>query len=167
MMKKENDKNKNAGTGPLDSPCTCGECHCGDEKTAELEEQLKRTMADFINYKRRNEDAYKAAVLSGVGTAVNALLPSLDAIEAAEKMYKDEVIKRGLRDVMANFEKSLASLGIKKIKALGEEFNPELHNAVLREEKKGVKTGVITEELQAGYIMADKVIRYSVVKVSK
>lgn len=139
-----------------------------EEKIKELTEALQRERADSINLRRRVEedrsklgDIYKAAV-------VRDLLPALDnlerALKHAPKDLKDHDYVKGVQGVAKQFDKVLDELGVKKIKTVGEEFDPKYHEAVSVEEGDG-EIEVVCEELQAGYTLGDEVIRHAFVKV--
>jgi molecular chaperone GrpE len=133
-----------------------------------LTEALQRERADSTNLRRRTEeeksklgDFYKANVM-------RALLPALDnlerALKHAPKDLKDHDYVKGVQGVVKQFEKAMADLGVEKIKSEGEKFDPIYHEAVGMEEGDG-DTEVVAEELQAGYILGDEVIRHAFVKV--
>jgi molecular chaperone GrpE len=138
------------------------------EQVQELTEALQRERADSINLRRRVEEdrsklgeVYKAAV-------IRDLLPALDNLERAlkhtPKDLKDHDYVKGVQGVAKQFDKALEDLGVKKIKSVGEEFDPKYHEAVSMEEGEG-DIEVIAEELQSGYTLGDEVIRHAFVKV--
>jgi molecular chaperone GrpE len=138
------------------------------QKIGELTEALQRERADAENLRRRTEEEksrlggfYKAMV-------VQELLPALDNLERAfkhtPKELKDNEYIKGLSGVMKQFEQSFAQLGVKRIKTVGEVFDPRLHEAVHMEEGDGT-VEVVCEELQPGYTLGDEVIRHAMVKV--
>jgi molecular chaperone GrpE len=138
------------------------------QKIGELTEALQRERADAENLRRRTEEEksrlggfYKAMV-------VQELLPALDNLERAfkhtPKELKDNEYIKGLSGVMKQFEQSFAQLGVKRIKTVGEVFDPRLHEAVHLEDGDGT-VEVVCEELQPGYTLGDEVIRHAMVKV--
>lgn len=138
------------------------------QKISELTEALKRERADAENLRRRtNEEKmrlgefYKAMVVQG-------LLPALDNLERAfkhtPKDLKDNEYIKGIQGVMKQFEQSFTQLGVKRIKTVGEIFDPKLHEAVQMEDGDGT-VEVVCEELQPGYRIGDEVIRHAMVKV--
>lgn len=138
------------------------------QKISELTEALKRERADAENLRRRtNEEKmrlgefYKAMVVQG-------LLPALDNLERAfkhtPKGLKDNEYIKGIQGVMKQFEQSFTQLGVKRIKTVGEIFDPKLHEAVQMEDGDGT-VEVVCEELQPGYRIGDEVIRHAMVKV--
>jgi molecular chaperone GrpE len=139
-----------------------------EQKIGELTEALQRERADAENLRRRTDEEksrlgefYKAMV-------VQELLPALDNLERAfkhtPKELKDHEYIKGIQGVMKQFEQSFAQLGVKRIKTVGEVFDPRLHEAVHMEEGEGT-VEIVCEELQPGYKIGDEVIRHAVVKV--
>ena len=139
-----------------------------EQKIAELTEALQRERADALNVRRRaDEDRTRLASFYKV-MIVRDLLPALDNLERALKHTPKDLVGhnyiKGIDGVVKQFEQAFDELGVKKIKSVGEKFDPKLHEAVQMEEGKG-STEVITEELQPGYTMGDDVIRHAMVKV--
>jgi molecular chaperone GrpE len=139
-----------------------------EQKIEELTNALQRERADSINLRRRVEedrsklaDVYKSSV-------VRDLLPAIDnlerALKHAPKDLKDHDYVKGVQGVVKQFNKALEELGVKKIKAVGEEFNPKYHEAVGVEDGDG-DIEVVCEELQSGYQLGNEIIRHAFVKV--
>jgi len=139
-----------------------------EQKIGELTEALQRERADAENLRRRTQEEksrlgefYKAMV-------IQELLPALDNLERAfkhtPKELKDSDYVKGVQGVLKQFEQSFAQLGVKRIKTVGEVFDPRLHEAVHMEEGDGT-VEVVCEELQPGYLLGDEVIRHAMVKV--
>jgi len=139
-----------------------------EQKLAELTQALQRERADAENLRRRTDqekarlgEFYKAMV-------VQELLPALDNLERAfkhtPKELKDNDYVKGVQGVLKQFEQSFAQLGVKRVKTVGEKFDPRLHEAVHMEEGDGA-VEVVCEELQPGYTLGDGVIRHAIVKV--
>ena len=130
-------------------------------------DSLRRTQADFQNFKRRNQTARSDGYEEGAREAIAAILPSIDnlerAIDAAEKAGGNESFVEGVRMTLNMLTDGLKRFGFEEVPALGEEFDPELHNAVMRE--AGEEPGKILEVFQKGYRVKDKIIRYAMVKV--
>lgn len=139
-----------------------------EQKIAELTEALQRERADVINVRRRHDEQtanLKTIVRAGV---VRDLLPVIDNFERAlkhvpEDLKTNEYIK-GVQGVVKQFEKTLEDIGVHRIKTVGEVFDPVLHEAVSMEDGDG-STEVVSEELQAGYKIADEIIRHAMVRV--
>lgn len=134
----------------------------------DLTQALQRERADAVNLRRRHE-AELASLRTSVKAAVIAdLLPVIDNFERALKhvpadLQNNDYIK-GVQGVVRQFEKTLADMGVERIKTVGEHFDPKLHEAVSMEQGDG-QHEIITEELQAGYKLGDVVIRHAMVKV--
>jgi molecular chaperone GrpE len=139
-----------------------------EQKVGELTDALQRERADAQNLRRRTEEErsrlggfYKAMV-------VQELLPALDNLERAMKHtpkdLKDHDYVKGVQGVVKQFEQCFSQLGVKRIKTVGEVFDPRLHEAVHMEEGDGT-VEVVCEELQPGYTLGDEVIRHAMVKV--
>ncbi|HET9721575.1 MAG TPA: nucleotide exchange factor GrpE [Candidatus Saccharimonadales bacterium] len=139
-----------------------------EQKVTELTEALQRERADAVNLRRRTEEErgkmsefYKAMVLQ-------ELLPALDNLERAfrhiPKDLKDHNYVKGVQSILKQFEQCFAQLGVKRIKTVGEVFDPRLHEAVHMEEGEG-SIEVVCEELQPGYMLGDEVLRHAMVKV--
>jgi molecular chaperone GrpE len=138
------------------------------QKIAELTDALQRERADAMNVRRRSDQEraklgsfYKASV-------VKELLPVIDNFERALKhvpteLQDNEYIK-GVQGVVKQFEDSLSKLGVKRIKTVGEPFNPHMHEAISLEEGDS-DTETVSEELQSGYTLDDEVIRHAMVRV--
>ena len=130
-------------------------------------DSLRRTQADFQNFKRRNQTARSDGYEEGSREAIAAILPTIDnlerAVDAAEKAGADAAILDGIKMTLNMLFESLKRFGFEEVPALGEEFDPELHNAVMRE--AGDEPGKILEVFQKGYRVKDKIIRYAMVKV--
>jgi len=143
-----------------------------DEQIAELTADLQRTRADFENYRKRVDAEKQAAREAGQSSAILKLLPVIDNIERAityvpEELHDNEWVK-SVANLVKHLEKSLDTLNLKRIEsAPGTPFDPELHSAIqFDDDAKGEKE-VIAEELQAGYTLSGKVIRPSLVKVTR
>lgn len=134
----------------------------------ELKDQLLRSQADFQNFKRRNQTARSDGYEDGVRETIAAMLPAIDnlerAIDAAEKHEGGEAMAEGVRMTLNSLMESLKRFGFEEVPALGEEFDPEKHNAVMRE--VGDEPGKVLEVFQKGYKVKDRIIRYAMVKVA-
>lgn len=145
------------------------------EKTAaERDEYLNaliRERADFENYKKRNAAAVSRAFADGQMETALLILPVLDNLERALQVeVKEEsakAIKTGVEMVEKQLREVLEKLGVEEIEALGKEFDPNLHNAVMQEEaEEGQESGIVKEVLMKGYKTKDRVLRHSMVKVT-
>ena len=134
----------------------------------ELKDQFLRAQADFQNFKRRNQTARSDGYEDGVRETIAAILPAIDnlerAIDAAEKHEGGEAMAEGVKMTLNSLMESLKRFGFEEVPALGENFDPEKHNAVMRE--VGDEPGKVLEVFQKGYKVKDKIIRYAMVKVA-
>lgn len=142
------------------------------KKTVEERDGLKdsylRLQAEFANFKRRNATVRSDAFEDGTREAIAAVLPAIDnmelALKAAENAGETGAMYDGVKLTLKTLTDSLAKLGLSEVPALGEIFDPELHNAVMKE--PGGTENQICEVFQKGYKVKDKMIRYAMVKVS-
>jgi len=140
------------------------------QQVAELTADLQRIQADFSNYKRRAEADQMRAVSIGREATVTALLPVIDNIQRALSNVPADLVDnpyvKGLQAVSKQLDAVITDLGVKKIKTVGEDFDPETMEAVAYDNGDGERE-VVIEELQAGYRLEDTVIRHAMVKVAK
>ena len=132
-----------------------------------LDDHFKRILAEFENYKKRSQKERETLYNSILSDVVEVILPVLDNLENAVKVEtKDEEYKKGIELVLKQFNDVLRSKGVEEIKAEGETFDPELHEAVrsVQDEEKGEKE--IVEVYRKGYKVGSKVIRHSMVAVA-
>ena len=134
-------------------------------KMEEYKDLAQRTQADFDNFRKRNAESVKQARIDGGNDVVISILPVLDTVEIAINMINDEATKAGVQLIQKKFQEVFAKYGIKEIEALGKEFDPNLHNAIMQVED-AENAGKVVEVLQKGYTRDGKVIRYSMVKVA-
>lgn len=131
-------------------------------------DSLRRTQADFQNFKRRNQTARSDGYEDGVRETIAAMLPVIDnlerAIGAAEQQGEGQALVDGVKMTLSTLFESLKRFGFEEVPALGEMFDPEKHNAVMRE--SGEEPGKVLEVFQKGYRVKDRIIRYAMVKVS-
>jgi molecular chaperone GrpE len=133
----------------------------------ELDDRYKRILAEFENYKKRSQKERENLYSSILGDVVEVFLPVVDNLENAAKIEtKDEEYKKGIELVLKQFQDTLSSKGVEEIKAVGETFDPQLHEAVssIQDGKLGDKE--IAEEYRKGYKIGNKVIRHSMVVVA-
>jgi molecular chaperone GrpE len=134
----------------------------------ELTEALKRERADAINLRRRHEEEISGLKTSLKANVIKDILPIIDNFERAlnhvpRDLEGNDFVK-GVQGIVKQFEKTLADIGVERIKTVGEQFDPELHNAISMEEGDGSKE-VVCEELQSGYKLGNNVIRHAMVRV--
>jgi len=135
----------------------------------ELTAAVQRERADAINMRRHHEAQIVSLKTTVKGSIIRDLLPVIDNFERALKHVPKELENndyvKGVAGVVKQFEKTLADLGVQRIKTVGESFDPRYHEAVAMEEGDGTEE-VVSEELQAGYKIDDEVIRHAMVKVT-
>lgn len=122
---------------------------------------------DLENYRKRSRQEVENAKTDGMTKALEALLPSLDTFKKAKKVIKDDDSLEGVNMIEKGIMEALKKLNVNKIDCIGKKFDPNLHNAVLSVEDKKHKAGTVVDEVEAGYTLGDKVIRFSQVVVAK
>jgi len=155
------DKQSNKKTKKQEKPKTSPE----EQKIQELTNDLKRVQADFSNYCKRAEKDKQEFIEYASASFICKLLPIIDEFEIALKNIKNTEDKKGIQMIFDKMQQLLTESGVKEIKCKGEQFDPYKHEAMLFEDSD--KEGLILEELQKGYQMKDKIIRYAKVKVSR
>lgn len=141
-----------------------------DEKIEELTDQLKRQMAEFDNYRKRTDKEKASMYVIGAKEIVEKMLPIVDNFERGLSSVPDDQREDPFVDGMDKIYKQLMTameeMGVKVIEAVGQEFNPDLHNAVMHVEDEEAGENIIVEEFQKGYLYKDFVVRHSMVKVA-
>ncbi len=141
-----------------------------DEQIADLTDKLTRQMAEFDNYRKRTEKEKSAMYEIGAKDVIEKILPIVDNFErgfaTVAEEEKENPFVQGMDKVYKQLMTMLEGLGVKPIEALGQEFNPDLHHAVMHVEDEEAGENVIVEEFQKGYMYRDSVVRYSMVKVA-
>ncbi len=139
------------------------------EKVDELEDRVKRQMAEFDNFRKRSEKEKAAMFETGAKSVVEKILPVVDNFERGLAGLSEEELKEpfaeGMNMVYKQLITELEKLEVKPIEAVGCAFNPELHNAVMQVASEEYESGVIAQELQKGYTYRDSVVRHSMVAV--
>lgn len=141
-----------------------------DEKIEELTDRVTRQMAEFDNFRKRTEKEKAAMYEIGAKSVIEKLLPIVDNFErgfltVAEEDKEDSFVK-GMEMVYKQILTTFETIGVKPIEAVGQEFNPDLHHAVMHVDDENVGENIIVEEFQKGYTYHDAVVRYSMVKVA-
>ena len=132
----------------------------------ELFARYVRLQADFENYKKRNKETAKVMYEEGVADVIEGILPTLDNLEMAILSQKDESFRQGLELVRKAFLDALARYGVQEIEALGKEFDPNVHEAVMNRDDPE-NAGKVVEVLKKGYIRNGKVLRHPLVVVGQ
>lgn len=139
------------------------------EKITELEDRVKRQMAEFDNFRKRSEKEKSAMFETGAKSVIEKILPVVDNFERGLAGLSEEEMKQpfaeGMNMIYKQLITELEKLEVKPIEAVGCEFNPELHNAVMQVESEEYESGIIAQELQKGYTYRDSVVRHSMVAV--
>lgn len=139
-----------------------------EQKEQEDDDKFRRLMADFQNYKKRTEKERKDIYAYANEQIVSELLLVLDNFERAlEHDTEDKKYVEGMQLIFKQLKDTLIKAGLEEIKALGEDFDPNFHNAVMTEENSQFESGKVTAELQKGYTLNGKVIRATMVKVNQ
>lgn len=140
------------------------------DELADANDKYLRLLAEYDNFKKRTQKEKEAIYIDSVGETVTNLLPVMDNFERAMQSFGDSDKQsdffKGIEMIYNQMLDSFSKMGVEPIKALGEEFNPELHNAVMHIEDETVADNIVVEEFQKGYMYREKVIRYSMVKVA-
>lgn len=141
-----------------------------DEKIEELTDRLKRTMAEFDNFRKRTEKEKSAMYEIGAKDIIEKILPVVDNFErglsAIPEDAKETAFAEGMEKIYKQFMKTLEEIGVTPIEAVGKEFDPNFHNAVMHVEDENFGENVISMELQKGYLYRDSVVRHSMVQVA-
>lgn len=140
-----------------------------DEQIEELNDKVKRQMAEFENFRKRTEKEKTQMYDMGAKSIIEKILPVVDNFERGFTMVQDDAKEDafvvGMDKVYKQMMTELESIGVKPIEAVGKEFDPELHNAVMQVESEEYESGVVAQELLKGYMYKDTVVRHSMVAV--
>jgi molecular chaperone GrpE len=140
-----------------------------DEQIEDLNDRLRRQMAEFDNFRKRSEKEKSQMFDMGARSIIEKVLPVVDNFErglaAVPEEQKDDAFVTGMDKIYKQLMTELDAIGVKPIEALGQEFNPDLHNAVMQVESEEYDPGVVAQELQKGYTYKDTVVRHSMVAV--
>ena len=141
-----------------------------DEKIEELNDKYTRLFAEFDNFRKRSEKEKTAMFEVGAKSIIEKILPIIDSFERGLATVPEEEKGSGFAEGMDKVYKqlvtSLEEAGVKQIEALGQEFDPNLHNAVMHIEDESFGENVVAEEFQKGYMYRENVVRHSMVKVA-
>ena len=142
-----------------------------DEKIEELNDRLMRQMAEFENFRKRTEKEKSQMYTVGAADVIEKLLPVVDNFERGLAAMTDDEkttsFAQGMELVYKQLMTTLTDMGVTPIEAVGVEFNPDFHNAVMQAPSEEYESGVVIQELQRGYVYKEKVIRYSMVMVAE
>ena len=140
-----------------------------DEKIEELTDQVKRQMAEFENFRKRTEKEKTQMFDMGAKTVIEKILPVVDNFERGftmvEEADKEDAFVQGMDKIYKQLMTELETIGVKPIEAVGQEFNPDFHNAVMQVASEEYESGVVAQELLKGYMYKEAVVRHSMVAV--
>lgn len=140
-----------------------------DEQIEELNDKLKRQMAEFDNFRKRTEKEKTQMYDMGAKSIIEKILPVIDNFErglaAVPEEQREDAFVIGMDKVYRQMLTELDASGVKPIEAVGQEFDPNFHNAVMQVESEEYDSGVVAQELQKGYMYKDSVVRHSMVAV--
>lgn len=141
-----------------------------DEKIEELTDKLTRQMAEFDNFRKRSEKEKSQMYEIGAKDIIEKILPVVDnferGLDSVPEEEKNAPFVEGMEKIYKQLMTTLESVGVKPIEAVGQEFNPDFHNAVMHVEDEGLGENIIAEEFQKGYMYRESVVRHSMVKVA-
>lgn len=133
----------------------------------ELNDRLLRTMAEYDNYRKRSIKEKDAIYPQAKADTVEKFLPIIDNFERAmQAECADEAFKKGMEMIFQSFMKTMTDLSVEEIGKVGEQFNPDLHNAVMHIEDESLGENVVAQVLQKGYRIGERVVRYAMVQVA-
>ncbi len=139
------------------------------DQIEQLEDKVKRQLAEFENFRNRTEKEKHAMFETGARSVVEKILPVVDNFErglaTVPEDKKEDPFVDGMERIYKQFLTELENIGVKPIEAVGQEFDPNLHNAVMQVESEEYESGVVAQELQKGYTYRDSVVRHSMVAV--
>ena len=138
-----------------------------EQQIEDLTDRLKRSMAEFDNYRKRTEKEKSNMYIIGAKDIVEKMLPIVDNFERGlAQAPEDDPFAEGMKMIYKQMMTAFDEMGVKAIEAVGKEFDPNLHNAVMHVEDESVGENVVVEEFQKGYTYKDFVVRHSMVKVA-
>ena len=140
-----------------------------DEQIEELNDRVRRQMAEFDNFRKRSEKEKSMMFDMGAKNVIEKILPIVDNFERGfttiEETDKEDAFVQGMQQVYKQLMTELEAIGVTPIEAIGQEFNPDFHNAVMQVESEEYESGIIAQEFMKGYMYKDSVVRHSMVGV--
>lgn len=139
-----------------------------DEQIEALTDRVQRQMAEFENFRRRTDLEKSQMFATGAKSIIEKILPVVDNFERGLATVEEgaDPFSDGMLMIYRQLQTSLAEAGVKEIEAVGQEFNPDFHNAVMHVDDEEVGENIVVEEFQKGYMYQDTVVRHSMVKVA-
>lgn len=135
-------------------------------KSAEASDKYLRTLAEYDNFRRRSREERDAMYADAVGESVRELLPIIDNLKLAAQYEEGDKLAEGVKLILKTVPAALEKLGVEEFGAVGEQFDPNIHNAVMHEESEEHGENEIMDVLQCGYRRGDKILRFAMVKVA-
>ena len=140
-----------------------------EEKVKELEDMRVRQLAEFENFRKRSEKEKSQMFEVGAKSVIEKILPVMDnferGLQGVPEEEKDAPFVKGVEMVYKQMLTAFEEMGVKPIEAVGKEFDPNLHNAVMAVDDDSLESGTVAEEMQKGYMYKESVVRHSMVKV--
>ncbi len=165
---KEDTKEENEGPDPI---LLQKQLKAEQQKTADLTDRYKRTLAEYENFRKRTEKEKEDLYSYAVRDVVKKILPALDSLERGVDTIpedkKDDPLAKGMDATIKQFRKALGEIGVEEIEAKGKKLDPQLHNAVMQVEDENLEEDTVAEVLQKGYTYKGTVVRHAMVKVAK
>ena len=138
-----------------------------EQQIEDLTDRLKRNMAEFDNFRKRTEKEKSSMYVIGAKDIIEKILPVVDNFERGlAQAPEDDPFAEGMQKIYKQFTTTMEGMGVEPIEAVGKEFNPDFHNAVMHVEDEAVGENIVVEELQKGYTYKGFVVRHSMVKVA-
>lgn len=138
-----------------------------EQQVEDLTDRLKRSMAEFDNFRKRTEKEKSSMYIIGAKEIIEKILPVVDNFERGlAQAPENDPFAEGMEKIYKQLTSTLEGLGVEAIEAVGKEFNPDVHNAVMHVEDESVEDNIVVEELQKGYTYKGFVVRHSMVKVA-
>ena len=138
-----------------------------EQQVEDLTDRLKRSMAEFDNFRKRTEKEKSSMYIIGAKEIIEKILPVVDNFERGlAQAPENDPFAEGMEKIYKQLTSTLEGLGVEPIEAVGKEFNPDVHNAVMHVEDESVEDNMVVEELQKGYNYKGFVVRHSMVKVA-
>ena len=141
------------------------------EKTAELEDRVRRQMAEFENFRKRNEKEKEQMFTMGERSVIEKILPVVDSFElglqAIPEEEKESPVAQGMDKIYRQLIGQLEAMNVKPMECVGEDFDPNLHNAIMQVDSEEFESGKVAQVFQKGYMYKESVIRHSMVGVVK
>ncbi len=166
--KAEKKKPKSDGTAKLKSKIEAleKELEAEKEKVAEAEDKYMRLAAEYDNFRKRSRQEQDSIYSDAAADALRELLPVIDNLERATGYTDPEKVFEGVQMILSSLPAVFERMKVEAFGEAGEQFDPNIHNAVMHEENEELGENVITDVFQKGYKIGDKIVRYAMVKVA-